>query len=815
MHDPAPSAPVRALRPRKGSFLFPRLWPAALAFGALGAAAGGGLAVAGLPVVACAAAGVLVLAAGLGFSLWAALVAYGKESYELHPSHVVCRRGGLLSDQTTELEAKNVTHVQLRRPWLRHLLFGVGDVTIESAGSGDSEVVLRSIVDPEPVYAEVRALMQRNGFALQQDALLHEERPDLVGVLVECLGLAGAAVFGLGLFAAEVLVDAKLDRAEGPLRALLLAGGALFAAAGVAALAFHFLDLRRRVYRVFADAVVYHEGFLTRVDAFIPGENVADADTKRTFVDQVLGLYDVQVSCQGSGQEIKFRRLRRGPDLARAIDRVVQHGAAGRARLRAGDAADAGDAPSAAGEGAEDAAPTGAQDAPGGLPARRPRPVVAPEDAWQAELRMHMPRVVVPLLPLLPLLPVWLLATVQAVLTAAATRYSVRRNTIRSAYKLLSTSEREFAYDKVTGLVLVESPWDWLFKTCTVRLWSIGAPRPIELQHVRRDEVFLPGLLAQLGIPRAGGPCWEAEAAFGPGAWLRSNPFGFALVALALAGLAVAGTAAHPAFFFVAVGVLAAVAARFVWCRELYARQRLVVYEHHVEARTGILLQERFFVRHDHVKRVHLTRYPGGDVGQVRLLVAGEQRVQTQKGAADDAAKGGIVVPYGFTVKFLAGAATHRCLLDDLLTGRVPAAPDAAPGAPLAVLRESQPVVGAAVARLVGLSLLAFPLLPFLPLTLPLTVAAVRRRRFRVEAGRVVVTWGLVFDHQESVPFDRIDTLRHERGPLGKLFGAGNVVLLTAGSSTADMVLGDAPDFEALYALIRRHYAKGGDLGAK
>ena len=31
----------------------------------------------------------------------------------------------------------------------------------------------------------------------------------------------------------------------------------------------------------------------------------------------------MRISCQGSGSEIKFRRLRRGPDLSRAIDRLV------------------------------------------------------------------------------------------------------------------------------------------------------------------------------------------------------------------------------------------------------------------------------------------------------------------------------------------------------------------------------------------------------------------------------------------------------------------------------------------------------------
>ena len=43
------------------------------------------------------------------------------------------------------------------------------------------------------------------------------------------------------------------------------------------------------------DVLVYEEGFLTRDDAFIPSENLADSNTHRTLVDRILGLFDVRV----------------------------------------------------------------------------------------------------------------------------------------------------------------------------------------------------------------------------------------------------------------------------------------------------------------------------------------------------------------------------------------------------------------------------------------------------------------------------------------------------------------------------------------
>ena len=113
----------------------------------------------------------------------------------------------------------------------------------------------------------------------------------------------------------------ELDSAAGKSFVWSLAALGVFTL--LAYLVLHFLDLSRRTYRVYNDVVVYEEGFLTRENAFIPYENIADAATKRSPFDQILNLYDVLVSCQGSSAEIKFRRLRRGMELSNAIDHLV------------------------------------------------------------------------------------------------------------------------------------------------------------------------------------------------------------------------------------------------------------------------------------------------------------------------------------------------------------------------------------------------------------------------------------------------------------------------------------------------------------
>ncbi|MFW6059876.1 MAG: PH domain-containing protein, partial [Phycisphaeraceae bacterium] len=230
-----------------------------------------------------------------------ALVAWRKERYLLSERQIVRKGGGILRDSHTELNVANITHVRLILPWPRYPLFGIGHVEIDSAGSGE-HVRLRALADPHGVYERVRALMGTNGFSLTYRQRLHEEQPPMVAVLREWSGGLGTA---LSLMVVILVAAGGLTASPG------LWGVVLPIALGVAALgalgawlAVRGLDLRRRTYTVYNDAVVYTEGFLTRRNAFLPAENLADANTEQTLLARLLGLYDVTISCQGSGQQI-------------------------------------------------------------------------------------------------------------------------------------------------------------------------------------------------------------------------------------------------------------------------------------------------------------------------------------------------------------------------------------------------------------------------------------------------------------------------------------------------------------------------------
>lgn len=764
------------LKPRKGSFVFPRVIIGLLVAGLIGAATAVML---GLFEVSPWLALAMFAAVGT-LSVFASLVAYRKERYEIHDSRVICHRGGLMSDQTTELEVRNITHVKLKLPWLRHKFFGVGDVVVETAGNS-KPVVLRVIEEPQAVYAGLRERMRRHGYALTQQQLLHEEQPALIGIIGECIGLLVGLIMA-GLYVLPGLV-AMLEIANAPAAKLVVFGLCGVAVLlPVALIILRFLDLRRRTYRVYNDVVVYEEGFLTRHHAFIPYENIADANTKSSFFDRIFSLYDVQVSCQGSGAEIKFRRLRHGVALSRAIDELVVL-ASQKKKPAARSAA----------ENTESVA----QSRP-----RRAEPAAMPRgEMLVADLRMHAGRTIVPLLLLLPLFPIWIAAMIQTGVRLMSTHYAVRPGSLRHSYRFLTLHDREFVYEKITGLVIKQNLWDRMFGTMTLRFWSIGSGQPLEFAHVHGSQFDLAALMRQVGIPQASPEPYQVDASFGVVTWLRAS-LKFLPLVLFFAALSIfAATQLHEGFYYLFVApVLIGMGACFY--TKLYAaRQRLRFHEHHIEAEQGVISRRRYYARYSNVRRSKVTRYPGGEAGSLEIFVAGEEEIRQPIQQKESQKR--YLKPCSFTSGFLPGVRDQGLLLDDILCGRIEPAPQAVAAEPLEVLLEAPRAVGNALVRLVLLSVFALPLSVLLPLTIPLTVMRVKRWRYRIERARIVVRWGMLYRSETSILLDRVDSLQQSQGPLNKLFKNGNVSIMTAGSSKPDLNLIDSPAYLAMYEAIR------------
>ncbi len=779
--EESPEIPSQELKPRMGPFLFP------IFLGVIIASAIAGLAVGAVCYsfdksvwYGFAASSVILV-----FGILSALATYRKERYQLQHSRLICHRGGLFRDEATELEIRNITHVKVKLPWLRYKLFRTGDVIVETAGTS-KPMVMRAIREPETVYAEMRGRMKYNGYDLSKRELLHEEKPSILGVIVECIGHVVAAVV-IMLFFFGAIVSEQEEAGATPFDSYLpylLPIGAIFLTTAIIYAIFRFLDFRLRTYSVFNDVVVYEEGFLTRHNAFIPYENIADSNTKRTFIDQILGLYDVHVSCQGSASEIKFRRLRNGIGLSNAIDLLV----------------------SSASKKPKSPRRSSSDDPTIALPKRPSR--VEPEAVPAGEIRtsehrIHAMRLLVPQLFLLPLFPIWVLTMVKSLILLSSTRYFVRPDSLRHSYKFLTVDDREFSYDKVTGLVIKRNLWDKCFGTMTLKFWSIGSGKSLEFAHVHCEQVDLPALMRQVGIPPVSQEPYETDARFGIFPWLRARIWIVFVFLLYSAGvLAAAALEDEPLIYLLLLVPALAIVIGLIHAILYYPRQRLRFHEHHVEAEQGIIAKVTFFVRYKNVKRVSSTRYPGGEEGDLEIYVAGEEQAHTQQ--AQGKAMKTMMKQCSFMSRMLPQPIETAALLDDILSGRINSSITPIPAEAGEVLVESKRALGNAIVNLLLISILIFPLLPLLPITIPLTIIRVKRWRYRIEDFRIVTNHGALFRKETSVLLDRVDSLQQSQGFLNKIFRNGKVSIMTAGSSKPDLILIDSPDYLKLHEEIRR-----------
>ncbi|NCG17759.1 MAG: PH domain-containing protein, partial [Rhodobacterales bacterium] len=631
----------RELKPKMTPFLWPRLAGAFVVTGAVSL----------MFVIGVLAVDVKVLLAArpvlwvviLVPSLYGAYVAFKKERYEIHTDHLVCHRGGLLSDGRTELDVRNITHVRLRLPFLRHRLFGIGDVRVESAGSAASEITFESIIGPEVVFEEVVEKMRANGYALEQGKVLHEESPGVVGALTDVVQVGiggGVSLLFLLSFGVGLLADISVNGGSA-LGAVLMVLGLFVSVIGpvsvLAGLVIRYLDMTRRTYVVYDDAVAYKEGFLTVDNALIPYENIADASTNRTIFDQMLGLYDVKVSCQGSGSEILFRRLSRGEALQSAIsDLVAKAGAKAREVTEQQASTE------------EDATADGEPASSSNVIAARK--LVNPDEAWTAELKMNPGRAVAPLLVTLPFFPVWLIATVGMYIKASRTVFTIGPNTMANSYNFLGSTHQEFAYDKVTGVQVSRSPIDGLFKTLTVQIWSIGAPQPLRIAHVAEDSINLPALLRQCGIDASNPAEGALKQSFGPKVWAIQNVPAFVTLTFILLGLLFAAVFTSPLILIVAPFLLLLPLPMAVVTRLRVNRQKLTFHKEHLEAQTGIFYRDHVYVRYNDVKKVSTSRIPFTDQGTLTVYVAGERIQKNEKGQDT-----GMKIPYSLTGAYIEG----------------------------------------------------------------------------------------------------------------------------------------------------------------
>jgi len=783
----------------------------------------------------------------LGSSIVSRIVQARKTSYTFEGDRIVFRTGGILSNRTVELQLRNVTQAELRIPFVENRIFGTGEVSVTSAGSEHSKVVLAHLDEAEAVHEFLLDRMRASGFSLARRKHLLDTRPSFAalalregGVLVMGLvmftGLVGIAVAAGG---AEVMDRLELDGVEELLafvtRGRTPAGESAFqlrfafvgAVIGSVLLGFFILisvakqaavHFTRR-YTLHDDVVEYETTLFGLKRVVIPIENLADVTTKQGPFGRIFRIADVELSCQGATQAISFHAL---PDAVRfretlraVLDPKEPEGSA--EGLEAAEVARATDATGRPGEGGTAAVAAPRQS----WPPLEYRPFFrrdALAGIWK-QIRSHaLPLALLATSPLtLPLVPLegfeasrWLafLPLAFAVLGASFTiafvvsitgawlrttakRYEVGGGKLSATHTRVSRTEVEFTFSQITSVVVVRGILDRLMGTATIHFFSIGAQHPVVFEHLRKGPEAAAEILARLQVPD-GEPLDVIRPRLNPTLYLRAKPGGVTSVVI-LTGASLAGGVLNP-FAFLAIPLILVIAGwRLLLDLVALRHASLEIHDGHLVGTRGVLRKVRHTAPLRQIKDLRSITYPVSPHGTLTFFAGGGS---------------------SFSLPFVRDTHAQHDRLDLLLHAHPQhVATKAAPFAPTPVLSAS-PDVRAPLLRTALLSLLVIPAgvpilvlvvtlaTPLLVLAIPLLLLApfilvagqyvrLKRIRYELQESRIVRSGGILRRSRFTVLLDRIDHLSTSQGPLHRMFGTGDVSIYTTGSPHVELVLGD------------------------
>lgn len=757
------------------------------------------------------------------FSYISLSVQYKKEKYIFLPNKIIRKSGGIFFDHEVELIVRNITHVTLSLPFLENKLFHTGDIRIESAGTGITEISLLSIDNPKEVYEFIERLMRHNGFKLTKSKLIEQESPATLGIIFEVLKNFGALLFLIFLIALASIANLVeySDFFYSHIVSIIAVGVLILLGLFLFAI-FNFLDLKNRVYNLYSDTITYNEGFLSKNYSFVPIENLSDSTLTQTFIERIFGLYDIRISCQGSGQEIHFKNLKNGPKLVENIDRLIsksdslvreekQKKAVLKEKVRS--------------QSSYKAQPT--------------------DNDILAEYRMDKARTLVPLVflitllilvfailfimfggflllffifPLIPFVILGIFFLVRRFIRMMATRYLVKSNSVEKRYTFLSRRNIEFSDDKIMAVVFEENFIDNWFNTCSINFWSIGTNGNIKFKNIKKTPELYDFILERFGM-RNQEVLYNMNSKFKVSEMFKSS-FLFTILSLFVLLGSFIGSLLYTKLFLIPIGIIVLLYVIIAIYKSVYYnRSKLTFYKDFIYLRKGIFFVEHSFALYDNIKDITIVKYPFSKFGTIKFNVAGEQLVQDDRSSLSILDLYRILRQNFFKINYIENIDTKDELIDMIFYIRPTAKQikqmeqniQSYVQKPILV---SKPDLANSLAGLLILCLFAIPAIIFFPVVVIAIIAiiallviwSVKVKSYLIQPYRVVAKSGILYKKQKSVVFNKIDHLAYHYGVFNKMFRNGTIKVNTIGGFSSELVIKNIPNVEEFYNLLKKYY---------
>ena len=748
------------------------------------------------------------------FNYYSLNVEYKKEKYTFLPNKIIRSGGGIFSEYEVELVVRNITHITMRLPFVENKLFQTGNIKIESAGTGAAEVFLSSLDGPDKIYEYIANVMKYNGFKLSKSKLIQKESPSSLGVFFEVfknfltfiLFIIGIGSFVIAGFESENIKIFSFNTTM-----FFIIGIVLFLFFW---LFFNFLELKNRIYNLYSDTITYEEGFLSKNYSFIPIENLSDSTLTQSLVDKIFGLYDVKISCQGTAQEVHFKNMVNGPKLESNIDNLISK-----------------------------------TNSLVGTEKKIKKVEVKKESTYKpkslgvdtkftAEYRMDSKRTYIPclfifvililailllpailtinklgknsfgfsivmfIMPLVFSIIVFLFLIIPRVIKLNATRYIIKSRSVEEKYNFISQKNVEFSNEKIMTVLFKENFIDKWFNTCSIHFWSIGSAQDIKFTNIKKTEELYKSILSKSGI-KIQNELYPMNSNFIISELFKASFF-ITLTSIAIIIGTIWGSVAINKLFLVPLSLLVFIyIVTIIYNSIYYNRSKLTFYKDFVYFTKGIFFKEFYYALYDNIKDITTVKYPFSRFGTIKFNVAGEHLIQKQNQHQLESNH--------FKINYIKDIDIKDELIDTIFYKRPTAQQinqiekDSTIYS-LKPILVSKPSLANPLFGLIITSIIIFPLIALLPITLILVIWSTKVKSFIIQPYRVVSKSGILYKKQISIVFNKVDHINSSQGMLNKMFHNGNITVNTTGSSMPELIINNVPNYKEFYDVLKRYY---------
>ncbi len=726
-------------------------------------------------------------------------VTYKKSFFTITDRKIIYKTGTILTDNTVEVNLDKITLVKSRLGFIQNKLFKTGSLLVKTAGSSNSKVHFFHINETMEIYEELQNRMKKNGFHLQKDQLVQTAKPHALGVFWEL----GSKILSAGLVIIYFIWSAigSLSILPG-LDSLVTAAAVLiwvYIAIVIFFLTVSYLDLKRRKYEVFSDSIFYSEWFLTKNYAFIPMENISDTQNTQSFLSKVLWIHDVEISSGWASNKVVFKNMLWGEKMMESIkylkDKTIMWTK-------------------------DEIAWEVKKQSLINFKDKIEEPLDFDRNftgEYKMDIARSMAGIMLMVLILSPLLffsgetlfvifIIIIPAIIKVAIAVIATKFQVTGSSVEYKYDFLTHKQNSFSVEKITKVTIIETLIDKLFKTCTIKFYSIGSGSAIVFKNIKKSDDLYEKLLAKVWIYTSQ-DYKSIPTKFNIIEYIKAHIFSSIFIAV----LVIFGwilTMYHIAF----AGLSLLILILFFWCiayKKLFYSAKFYqnkLFKEFIQLNTWIFIQSREFALYRHIKSTHSTKNVATQVGNISLNVAGEQMQDTKSRKKIELSQiftsNSIVLHYVVNVQSIVDSFDTIFLAEkvdstELLSSKQDIKNTFVVTLPLIIIWFL--FLGFSTNGIIVLSLFIIFALIFACI-----IWYIKTIKYSFQNHRVLFSSWIFYKKMLSIPYIRFNFIENDTGFVNKICKNGNVGIFTIWSGKKELNMKNISNYSQVYDLINK-----------